>query len=49
MMEAFPTRSQLDAKYDFWPELGKPFICKETGSTVGQQQKGTGYGNQVNN
>jgi hypothetical protein len=30
VMEPFPMLSELDAKYDSWPEVGKPFLHDKT-------------------
>jgi hypothetical protein len=38
-MEPFPSISELDAKYDSWPESGNPFLHNETAFSSGQTPK----------
>jgi hypothetical protein len=39
LMEPFPSLSELDAKYDFWPESGNPFVHDKTAFPIGQRAK----------
>jgi hypothetical protein len=38
-MEPFPSLSQMDAKFDSWPESGNPFVHAETSFSGGQRNR----------